>query len=151
MCRTKSHRENFSFSQAFCKVSPVGLKFCRIDGNYRIRFNSRKISLLPNYLNFHFCSFRTDKLKPVNVNKMYGALDLGGGSVQITIPLDEKVDLFVFIDYFILTLFIQHSQSYTHSFIHTSMHTYIFFLIHTFHPSIIYSFIRAAIHSFLHS
>ena len=31
------------------------------------------------------------KLTPKEVNKMYGALDLGGGSVQITLPMDDKV------------------------------------------------------------
>ena len=38
-----------------------------------------------------FFLFSTEKLKPVDVTKMYGALDLGGGSVQITIPIDGKV------------------------------------------------------------
>jgi len=35
-------------------------------------------------------NYLTEKLKPVDVSKMYGALDLGGGSVQITIPLNGK-------------------------------------------------------------
>ena len=38
-----------------------------------------------------FFLFSTEKLKPVDITKMYGALDLGGGSVQITIPIDGKV------------------------------------------------------------
>ncbi|XP_065052125.1 ectonucleoside triphosphate diphosphohydrolase 5-like isoform X2 [Rhopilema esculentum] len=35
-------------------------------------------------------NYLSEKLKPLEVNKMYGALDLGGGSVQITLPMDDK-------------------------------------------------------------
>ena len=44
------------------------------------------------FISFFFISL--EKLKPFEVNKMYGALDLGGGSVQITLPMDDKVNCF---------------------------------------------------------
>ena len=46
---------------------------------------------------FQSLVFSTEKLKPVDVSKMYGALDLGGGSVQITIPLNGKVPYTFFL------------------------------------------------------
>lgn len=65
-------------------------------------------------------NYLTKKLRSLNVNKMYGALDLGGGSVQITIPLDEKrIDATQVPDTFVKSVDISLNSYtlYTHSYL----------------------------------